>query len=110
MSHTEYHFGKLEPIPVPAGYRLEEVAAGMEKFRGIVPSERDSLEERFMNMDIFFYKDKLFKILDHVKADESDESHLYKNRDGSLIFAGGFYNGGGSFEEWLEYLLERNNI
>lgn len=95
MSCTEFHKGKLIKIKE---YSSEEELA---KDKGI---SADDIFDWCYDNDMYFIKNTLYKIENHYKTDDEDETfcYLFPKEDGSIEFISQFYNGG----TWLGEMLE----
>lgn len=119
MSYTEFHTGKL--YPVNHGRNLEMHCRIIAKSHDIELGDdwlQDFREafDRFSKRDYpsrdeyFVQGENLYLVVDHQEINDSQyDMKLHQNDDGSINFAGQFYNGGTCFEEMLDDALVNFN-
>ena len=114
MSYTENHYIKLKEVKVD---NLEEWLK--KKCQGIVPELKepsDAGEDTWRDVYEYCINDsdqdhkilngKLYKIIKHIDLDDQDD-YVEMNDSGEIEIVTSFYNGGCSFEEALEYNLNK---
>ena len=110
MSQTEYHSGKLRIVPMKMDDSLEA------QCRRIIIEDNPHLDIEYVSehYDSFeelmcdeYYEEylvlngRIYEILEHSNSDDNTFD-VWKNEDGTISFAGSFYNGGTYLQEMIE--------
>ena len=111
MSETELHKGKLVPLLFSPEKTKEECAEFLCKRMGY---ERDyEYEDTWMDTlnengyrEIFIYENRFYQVLD-TEYPDMDAVDGTLNADGSIDYLLAYYNGGASFNEVLEQVMEK---
>jgi hypothetical protein len=109
MSETEVHKGKLVPM-VLSGVTLEERANDACAKLEFVKREwhkswLDCLQDEGYRKVII--RDKVIYKVHDEELDPFGFTSITQNEDGSIDYIIMYYNGGGSFDEVLDYAIDR---
>lgn len=106
MSQNEVHIGKLVPM-VLSGVTLEQRCKSACKHFKFKKKGFDSWEESLRENGYrkVFIRDRIIYEVQDEELDPCGFSRVEINKDGSVDYTVLFYNGGGSFDEVLEWAI-----
>lgn len=110
MSETEINKGTLTKLDLQGD--IEEKCKQAVELLGLAynPDNHDSYQECIEDAgyrSAYIYQDDIYQVTYSPVEDDGDIYEANKNEDGTIDFLTRFYNGGCSFNEALDYAMEK---
>jgi len=109
MSETEYHVGKLERIYIPV-QAFQGAVEYLQDFKGVVFEDLEIDNKYFHQSKPLVHFHEPTNTWWSVKDENFDPEIMMKtkvNNDNSIEYMFAFYNGGASFSEMVDEVLEK---